>query len=97
MAENTNCGHLAIDGHGRCESCFEFLPLPREGFDKSPVQRPPALDPSDPKVLRARWTARFGEPEEFQKAIEALFPETPSLPRNLDNSGEQQQLELFLS
>lgn len=69
-----NCGHLAIDGHGRCESCFEFLPNPPEGFDKSLVERPAGLDPSDPKVLRARWAARFGEPEECQKAIEALFP-----------------------
>jgi hypothetical protein len=91
--EKNNCGHLAIDGHGRCESCFEYLPNPPEGFNNSLVEGPAALDPSDAKVLRARWAALFGEPEDYQKAMEALFPSETLPARKLDNRGEQHQLE----
>lgn len=42
---NENCGHLAIDGAGRCEGCFEFV-----GGTRFEVKR---VEPSY-EVLKAR-------------------------------------------
>jgi hypothetical protein len=61
------CPHLVIGMGGRCEWCFEVVV-------EKPV--PPSnsriVEPLSAELLSARWAARFGEPDDYQKAIEAL-------------------------
>ena len=74
LAPMTECPHLVIGMMGRCESCFESVVEERTG----PRPLKPVGDPStrqhgpDAVVLRARWAARFGEPEDYRKAMEEL-------------------------
>jgi hypothetical protein len=67
-----HCPHLVIDAMGRCEWCFKSIvgnnPRTRDLKRIEVFRQEP-----DAKLLAARWAARFGEPEDRQKAMEVLL------------------------
>ena len=68
MAE---CPHLVIGMGGRCEWCFEYVEE-QTGPLASVLPWSPTRSPARPEVLSARWASRFGEPEDYRKAMEEL-------------------------
>jgi hypothetical protein len=60
------CPHLVMGIGGRCEWCFEGV------VEKTVPSSSRIVNPLSAELLTARRAARFGEPEDYRKAMEAL-------------------------
>jgi hypothetical protein len=88
-----DCPHLVIDGMGRCEWCCESVIGSGWTAPKRVDVPPENSQRISDRILKVRWAASYGEPEDLRKALQALNPdELASIPlsseiltRYLDN------------
>jgi hypothetical protein len=77
----TDCPHLVINGMGRCEWCLESVIGSGWAAPKRVAPPPASSQRISDRILKVRWAASYGEPEDLRKALQALnAEELASLP-----------------